>query len=228
MKEISLATLLAIILFACSENSEKKSEEHHYDHHHTDNNMSNKHMNQTDFETLVERFDDPERDKWQEPDKVIALFGDLSGKKIADIGSGTGYFSFKLANKGANVLAIDVDKRFTEFINEKKSDQSIETRLVGYDDPALRKNEVDGILTVNTYHHFDDKIDYMNKCYKGLKKGGKIMIVDFKKKDTPHGPPADHRISGTEIKSDLEIAGFTSISIDSKTLKEQNIIIAIK
>lgn len=228
---LTLLTTAACCNSQCEKETEHTEHEKHSEHHHTNHNKSNVHMNKADFETLVDRFDNPERDSWQLPNDVIAKFGSLEGKQIADLGSGTGYFSFKLAEQGASVIAIDVDERFINYIEDKKKENDISnvsTRLIGFDDPEIAENEVDAIITVNTYHHFENKVEYMKKCLSGLKDGGTLMIVDFKKKETQHGPPEDHRIATEDIMKDLKSAGFTDITVDSELLEEQNVIMAVK
>ena len=76
-------------------------------HHHS----ANKHMNESEFEELVERFEHRDRNQWQQPDKVLTSLGELNGKTIVDIGAGTGYFAFRLLEKGAKVIAVDIDER---------------------------------------------------------------------------------------------------------------------
>ena len=229
-----------LILFSCGNDTNEKRKHEHEEHssqhqkhggNHGEHNKANHYMNESEFQQLVERFENPDRDSWQKPRLVISKLGDLTGKKIADIGAGTGYFGFKLADAGAHVISIDVDERFIDFVEQRKTKsdvENLETRLAEYDDPKLKSEEVDIVFTVDTYHHFDDKIAYLKKCMSGLKPGGRIVIVDFKKKETPHGPPADHRVSGEQIAADLREAGFTKLQIDMQSLPEQNIIIATK
>ena len=233
---LSFITILSLnLLFGACNSKINKSEQKDMDtsntkeseHSHTDHNKSNIHMNKSSFEDLTKAFEEKERVNWQKPGLVIKKLGDLSGKTIGDIGSGTGYFSFRLAEQNANVVAIDVDERFQAFIEQKIEENkvsNITTRLVGYNNPDLSDNEFDALIIVNTYHHFNDKIEYMGFCKQGLKTGGTLMIVDFKNKSTAHGPPVDHRISAEEVKSDLQKAGFNQIEIDSTTLSEQYII----
>jgi cyclopropane fatty-acyl-phospholipid synthase-like methyltransferase len=188
-------------------------------------------MNENSFEDLAQRFEDEDRAAWQKPELVIEKLGDIKGNKIGDIGAGTGYFSFRMVELGANVTAIDVDERFIDFIKDKiakESTTNLETRLVGYDNPELSENEFDALIIVDTYHHFNDKIEYMTYCFKGLKVGGTFMNVDFKKKETAHGPSIDHRIAAEEVKKDLLEVGFTDVQIDQSTLTEQYIITARK
>jgi 2-polyprenyl-3-methyl-5-hydroxy-6-metoxy-1,4-benzoquinol methylase len=202
-----------------------------HEHMSGDTNKSNIHMNKAPFDNLAKAFEDDGREDWQKPDVVIRLLGDLVGKTVGDIGSGTGYFSFRLADQGANVVAIDVDERFQAFIEEKKAENNVSnltTRLVGYDNPELADDEFDALIIVNTYHHFNNKLEYMGHCKQGLKKDGMLMIVDYKKEATSHGPPVDHRIAAELVKQDLKESGFRKIKVDSNTLSEQYIITAIK
>ncbi len=194
-----------------------------------DHNKSNKYMNKSKFDDLVERFDNPEREKWQKPGLVIEKLGDISDKTIGDIGSGTGYFSFRLAKKAKKVIALDVDERFLNFIKEKKKKDNISnvyTRLVEYDDPKLADNELDAIITVNTYHHINNRVEYFKKCKKGLSKNGILLIVDFKKEEMNFGPPLSHKLSKKAVIDELEKAGYKDISVDTKTLEHQYVIIA--
>lgn len=186
-------------------------------------------MNKRPFAELVKAFEDTSRTVWQKPDEVIAKFGQLQDKTIADLGAGTGYFSFLLANNGARVLALDIDDRFLEFIDRKKAQLNnplISTRKVPHDDPLLKKEQLDGLLCVDTYHHIENRTDYFRKVFRGLKPGGKIVIVDFKKEQTPHGPPLEMRLTGMEVLKELQQVGFSKIIIDTYTLPYQYIVTA--
>lgn len=234
MKLITLIMVCASLLIVSCEtetHNSNHSEGHHSNHNHTDHNKSNQHMNANSFEDLSKSFENEERASWQKPDLVIEKLGDIKGKKIGDIGAGTGYFSFRMAELGANVTAIDVDDRFQDFIKKKialENTVHLETKLVGYDNPELSKNEFDALIIIDTYHHFNDKIEYMTYCFEGLKAGGVLMNVDFKNKETSHGPPVNHRIAAEEVKKDLLQVGFIDVEIDKTTLPEQYIIIAKK
>jgi len=115
---------------------------------------ANAFMNRNSFETLVERFENAERTAYQQPEKVIQYIGDVQGKTIMDLGAGTGYFTFRLVDAGAKVIAADVDDRFINFIKQKadslKVSNQIELRKVPYDSPDLQVNEIDKFLIVNT------------------------------------------------------------------------------
>ncbi len=209
MKKISLI-LLVILLGSCAGDS-------------------NSFMNRNKFENLVKRFEDPTRTKSQKPDEVIALFGDIAGKKIMDIGAGTGYFSFRLADKGAKVIAADVDDRFLNYIEEKRlksNSNSVSTRKVEYEDPLLKKEEVDHVIIVNTYHHIEDREAYFTKVKNGIKREGSLMVVDFKKEAKSPGPPKKYRVAVDKVKEELMVAGFDEFEVNNDLLETQYIVIA--
>ena len=199
------------------------------DHGH--HNRANHHMNQADFESLTRRFESPERDAYQQPEKVLQYIGDVAGETIMDIGSGTGYFSFRLAEAGARVIAADVDERFQEYIRTKKDrlgipDSSLSLRKIPYDDPLLKPGEVDKVITVNTYHHIGDRSDYFRKVRAGLKPGGALIVIDYFKKDLPVGPPKSMKIARETIVEELRAAGFAHIQTNDTLLEYQFIITA--
>ena len=207
---------IVMALVACSNSTHDKGD-------------ANQHMHKNSFEELSAKFEDPGREKWQKPDLVLAKLGDLIGKKIADIGAGTGYFSRRMAQKGASVLALDVDDQFLNYIDTHSHDSlNIITRKVPFDSPQLDSAEVDVVIVVDTYHHIENRYEYFRDVWRGMKAGGQLMIVDFKKKETPHGPPKEMRIEGFEVMRELQKAGFIKVVIDVKTLDYQYIILAKK
>ena len=194
-------------------------------------NLSNIFMNKRSFEELVNNFESEEREQWQKPEEVLNLMGDIQGKKIMDIGAGTGYFSFRMANRGAEVIAADVDDRFLEYLDKKSASlkpQKVTTRKVEYDDPLIAENEIDHALIVNTYHHIDDREEYFAKVVKGLKDNGLMMVVDFKKEKKSPGPPKRYRVSVKNVKKELTEAGFKSFEVNEELLENHYVVIARK
>lgn len=200
---------------------------------HKDHNAANKHMHKRSFEDLVKSFESEDRTKWQKPDEVIKKLGDVKDKTVMDIGSGTGYFSFKLVAQGAKVIAADVNDKFQGYIKQRKEkaklrDEQLTTRKVPFDSPDLKAEEADHVMIVDTYHHIENRIDYFKKVLVGLKAGGKLLVVDFKKEETPHGPPLKMRLTAEEVKKELTEAGFTNIVIDNELLPYQYTVLAGK
>jgi 2-polyprenyl-3-methyl-5-hydroxy-6-metoxy-1,4-benzoquinol methylase len=156
----------------------------------------------------------------------------LKGITVMDLGCGTGYFSFRMADSGANVIAADVDERFIAYVDSVRnargvSKKLLQTRKVPADNPMLSKREVDIVFMVNTYHHLQDRVNYLKKVKAGLKSSGFIIIIDFFKKDLPVGPANAQKLSADEVTRDLKLAGFSQFKTDDKTLPYQYIVFAL-
>lgn len=234
---------LVIAFSACKDNNENRSNHHasretkedpeqhdgHHGHHHKSDTTktANDYMHQSDTEDLIKRFESPERDAYQQPEKVLEYLGDLKDKKIMDIGAGSGYFSMKLAEKGAQVIAADVSDEFQAVLKKRIEDnnlENIELRKIPYDSPNLTDNEVDMVLIVNTYHHIENRVDYFSKVKKGIKPDGELVVIDYFKKEIPVGPPTNHKIDLDTVKSELKKAGYSQLDVNVDLLQYQFII----
>ncbi len=224
-----ILAVLAIGLSGC------KHKEHHHGEGHG-HNHANKHMHEHSVEDLIKSFESEERALTQKPYEVIAQFGDLKGKKILDIGSGSGYFTFRLAEKGAHVIAGDVSDEFHDYIKQRMTEnttyaKNIEIRKLPYDSPSLAASEVNGAIIVNTYHHIDHRVDYFAKVRDGLSDDGMLMVVDFKKikfKEKVKGPPYKMRISAAVVTEELEKSGYSKVEVNQDLLPYQYIVKAWK
>ena len=217
-----------IVLMSCTNKDHHKVHNHASNgQHHSKHGTANEHMKQSSAEELIERFESPERNVYQKPDKVLQYLGDIRAKTIIDIGAGSGYFSVKLAEQGANVIAADVDEEFLNFIENRVQEnnlKNIEIRKIPYDAPGLKDNEVDIAFIVNTYHHIENRTDYFTKVKTGTKEKGELVIIDFFKIESPVGPPVNHKISMDVIIDELKQAGYSSFDINVELLPYQFII----
>jgi ubiquinone/menaquinone biosynthesis C-methylase UbiE len=185
------------------------------------------------FEAL-EDLDHGDRENWQKPQMVISRLGDLSDKVVADIGAGTGYFTMPLARKAKKVIAIDIEQNFLDYIHRRLSHSSdrkslnVETRLVKPEDPMLAEGEADLVLIVNTYGYISQRVGYFSKVWKGMKPGGKLVVIDFKKEPLPVGPPTESKLDATQVSAELDSAGFRTITVDYTSLEYQYTLTAEK
>jgi len=174
---------------------------------------------------------------WQKPELVIRKLGDLDNKTVVDIGAGPyGYFSFIIAGKtpAKKVIALDIDEEAVKFMIDARKllpdarRDKFETRLVKPDDPMLNSSEADVVLIVNTVTYFDDAVDYLTNLRRGISSGGRLVIIDFKKRTTPIGPNLSDRIAIGELEIVLKKAGYSNIEFDDRTLDYQYIVTAYK
>jgi len=171
---------------------------------------------------------------WQKPDLVIRELGNISNKVIADIGAGTGYFSFRLALHAKKVIAVDIDTQAIRFLEENKFKlpekfrENIQIRLAKEDNPLLEENEVDVVLIINTAAYINNLEKYLETLKKALVQGGEIIIIDYKMKKLPiNAPPKEERLYLDKIEDMLEAAGYDQIVTDDTSLDFQYIIHAI-
>ncbi len=212
---------------------EEDAEVDHEGHHHGDLSAANEMLAGEEFKDLLSHYEDEERQEWQKPDEVISLLGDIENKIIMDLGAGSGYFAFRLQEVGAHVIAAEVDDRFVHYLKEKRdsleiSELEFDVRKVFFDDPLLNKEEVDVFFTVDTYHHIERRVDYLKKVFEGVKPGGQLIVVDFKKKMSPHGPPTKIRLDYQHAVSEAQQAGFSEVKVDTSVLPEQYVLLASK
>lgn len=178
------------------------------------------------------RLNQQDRTIWQKPYEIIEMLGPLEDKVIADIGAGSGYFSFKFIHKAKKVIAIDIEKELIDLMNDEKKyykqelQNRFEARLTKPNDPGLEDQEADIIFMSNTYCYIENRIPYLQMLRHKLKEGGRIMIVDFKKKITPIGPTLDSRLGQGDVENELIKAGFNIIISDDTSLQYQYIVIA--
>jgi ubiquinone/menaquinone biosynthesis C-methylase UbiE len=140
----------------------------------------------------------------------------LKGKKqrIADIGAGAGYFSFRFANHvGATgrVYAVDINPDMVLYMNRRVRDlglQNVQTILAAPDDPLLPDQSVDRFFICETWHHIDHHLRYLELMKRMLKPGGQVIVIDFIKRETPVGPPQEMRVSREEMVGEFERNGF--------------------
>lgn len=188
------------------------------------------------LESLLFKYDPPDRVVWQKPELIIDKMGDLSNKVVADIGAGSGFFARRLAQHAKKVIAIEIDPRFIEFMDSIKRvelapiyQQRFETRLATPNNSMLKPNEADVILIVNTYIYIQNREEYLKHLLGVLPAGGLLVIVDFKKKRLPiNYPPQDLRLELWKVEKELEQAGFSDIQSDDCSLDYQYIVTARK
>ncbi len=132
------------------------------------------------------RYQKPDRYTWQYPERVIKALKLESGMKVADLGSGTGYFTFRLAKavgSSGKVYAVDIDAEMNASIDKQavaKQMENVKTILAVEHDPLIPE-KVDLIFSVNAYHHLKDRADYFTNAARYLNPEGRVAIIDFRK-----------------------------------------------
>jgi len=172
------------------------------------------HQRHRDPQAMVAALEDPARDAYQKPEEVVAALALREGEVVADIGSGTGYFSLRFAEavgESGTVYAVDVSPDMVRHLNRRLRDQGVTnvvTLLADPDDPLLPNASVDRFVIVDTWHHIEDQAGYMEKLKRMLRPGGQVVHIDFKTGELPVGPPPGHKIAREDVVAQMKGAGF--------------------
>jgi len=173
-----------------------------------------RHGNPRDLAAYLARLESPERRAWQKPDRVVRALGLRRGAVACDTGAGPGYFALRLARavgpKGT-VYAIDVLPGMIEVLRERARARRIANVVPilapgGRD--SLPPRRCDLVLMVNTFHHFRDGVAYLRALARRLRPGGRIVNVDFHKRELPVGPPIEHKVAEEDFRSIAARAGL--------------------
>ena len=174
--------------------------------------------NPQDLKRFFARQLDPARATWQKPDAVLRAIGLRRGQTVAEIGAGPGFWTLKLARlvgPSGRVYAVDPEPAILEVLRqrlEKTRVKNVTPVLGGAGDPLLPAGRCDLALIVNTYHHFPDGRAFLRRAAAALRPGGRLVNIDFDKRETPVGPPVDHRVAREEFLRAARRASLTLLA----------------
>lgn len=166
------------------------------------------------------RLNSEERRKILPPEAILQKTGLKAGEKVVDIGAGIGYFAIPAARTvGLNgrLVAVDVSE---EMLTELKSSVPDELRSVvetvagEAENLPLESEQFDVAILANVLHESEQPDRVASEAVRVLKNGGRLAVVEWQKKETPHGPPLDERLSVEEIKEMLNKAGAEVTAVD--------------
>jgi cyclopropane fatty-acyl-phospholipid synthase-like methyltransferase len=166
-----------------------------------------------DAKAFIAMLEDPARDAYQKPHEVITALDLKPGEVIADIGSGSGYFTLRVAahvGDGGRVYGVDIDPEMVRHLNRRVCDaglRNVHALLADPDDPLLPE-PVDRFLIVDTWHHNEAQAKYLALMHKLLKDGGQVIMIDFQKKELPLGPPLAIKVAREDLIRQMETNGF--------------------
>jgi ubiquinone/menaquinone biosynthesis C-methylase UbiE len=167
-----------------------------------------------DPQAYIGALEDPKRDAYQKPQEVMQALALKTGEAVADIGAGSGYFTFRLARQvgpAGKIYAVDVSPDMIRHINRRIRDgnfTNVVSVLADPDDPLLPERSVNRFFICDVWHHVDKQTKYLSLMKKMLKSGGEIIMIDFHTADIPVGPPPQMRIDREELLKQMESNGF--------------------
>lgn len=160
-----------------------------------------------------------------EQGEFIPLLGALVGKKVLDVGAGTGRLSLPLANRGANVTALDVSLKMLDLVKKKNSKI---TTVIGDAESLPFENETFDIVTAAfLIVHLKDPTRFFDEAYRVLKDGGVLVVTNINQKEPPEVKTKSGKIiiesfyhRPEKIK---DILGSLAFSVEEDFVKEKDL-----
>ncbi len=179
-------------------------------------------------------FNRADRDKDDRPDELIGALHIQPGASVADIGSGTGYFTWRLAEKvgpQGKVYAVDVQQSMldeTRKTVEVHKLTNVEYVLATDKSPRLSERSIDLAFLAYAYHEFAEPQETMLAIRRALKPGGRVMILEYAKESKIAPASPLHKMSFEEIRREIEPLGFAIDQLLDFLPVQHGVIFAIK
>jgi precorrin-6B methylase 2 len=173
----------------------------------------------------------PEREREEEPAKLIEALEVKEGMVIADVGAGSGYHTFRLAplvGPDGKILAVDIQPQMLDLIRKRAAKQqvkNIELIRGTQTDPKLPAGAVDLILMVDVYHEFSHPYEMGEKLVAALKPGGRLVFVEFRLEDPKVPIKLVHKMTERQVIREMEVFPELEHEKTVGTLPWQHIII---
>lgn len=155
----------------------------------------------------------PSRESEEQPQRLIEALHLRSTDVVADIGAGTGYFSFRIAPlvPQGKVLAIDVQPEMIEilqYLQQEKQLTNVEPSLSTVDNPRLPPNSVDLALLVDAYHEFEYPREMMMGIAQALKPNGRVVLVEYRAENPFVLIKPLHKMSQRQVRQEMAAVGL--------------------
>ena len=152
----------------------------------------------------------PTRIQEEMPDEVVRNMNLKPDEVVADIGAGSGYFSFRIARQvpQGKVLAVDIQPEMLALIDERQAAEgvsNIEGVLGQIDDPNLPPNSIDAAIMVDAYHEFSHPFEMIRGIYQALKPGGRIFLLEYRAEDPSVPIRPLHKMSEEQVVKEMSV-----------------------
>jgi predicted methyltransferase len=171
----------------------------------------------------------PEREAEERSDLIVAALGVKPGQTIADLGAGSGYYTFRIAplvQPHGIVLAIDIEPMMLNAIRERVRREgvtNVEAIRGAARDPNLAARSIDLLFMIDVYHELEFPHETMEKVRRALKPGGRVAVIEFRAEDPRVAIKDLHKMSEAQIIRELTAVGFRHVST-VRTLPLQHLV----
>lgn len=170
-----------------------------------------------DVENYIAFLERADRAAWQKPDEVVAALGLEGSETVFDLGAGSGYFSFRLAQALplGKVIAADTEPEMVRHIHHKamsERQRNLEAELIQPGDPGVSA-DADLVFICDVLHHVQEREAWMSRVAKQMKPGARLALIEFKEGELPEGPPESVKIGRASM---LELVAGAGLRLESE------------
>jgi ubiquinone/menaquinone biosynthesis C-methylase UbiE len=158
----------------------------------------------------------PDRAREELPERVVAEMALAPDAEVADIGAGTGYFSFRIARQvpDGRVYAVDIQPEMLDIMRARIEARGIDNvRLVQgtEDDPRLPPAAIDAVLLVDAYHEFAYPREMMEGIVRALRPGGRVFLVEYRGEDPAIPIKPLHKMTEAQARREMAAVGLRHV-----------------
>ena len=159
---------------------------------------------------------DPRRLEYLNPEIMWEKVAIENPAVLIDIGAGTGFFAllFSRKMKKGKVYACDISDELLAWMNDNLPAESkgvvIPVKMEESSVP-LPDSTADLVYMINLHHELEEPLRILEESRRLLNEGGKLMLIDWKKEETPEGPPLEIRVTEETIEDQMHASGFANI-----------------
>ena len=180
-------------------------------------------------EKYIEFLERPDRARWQKPDEVVAALHLEGAETLADVGAGSGYFTFRFAKAlpRGKVIATDIDPEMVRHVHHKVLSDgvpNVQVVLADPKDPTVSA-AADVVFVCDVIHHVEGQAAWLRRMFSEMKPGAKLVVIEFKEGKLPEGPPEAVKIPKAKLTATLRDAGFALKSDDPELLPYQTFLV---
>ena len=158
-------------------------------------------------------FDRKSREKEENSNLVLEKMNLLPTSIVADIGAGTGYYTFKIAERVPNgkVYAVEIEDEMLRYLNNRKKElgsSNVEIIKGDAKSPHLANNSIDLAILIDVYHELQYPKEMMHNISKALKSDGKVLLLEYRAEDPKIEMNPLHKMSIEQINKEMAVNGF--------------------
>lgn len=156
------------------------------------------------------------RESEEAPSRAIEALELHSGSIIADIGAGSGYYTFRIAPTipAGKVIAVDIQPEMLEFLGRREAElglTNVEPHLGAVDDVLLPENSIDAALFVDAYHEFSHPYEMMTSIFKALRPGGRVYLLEYRAEDESVPIKPLHKMTEVQSIKEMKYVGLQHV-----------------